>query len=195
MPRRVRELENNGIYHVYARGNNRQKIFRDREDFEAYLEILSRVKERYEFEIYHYCLMTNHFHFLMRVQLGAELPRIMHQIQLRYVKYYKKKYRYYGHLFQGRFRSPRIAEESHYLQCGRYIERNPLKARMTKKAWEYEYSSAAYYVLGKEDKLMTPNLYYEDMGKTPTERQTAYKKFVSIDEPYAAMIDEYLRRV
>ena len=172
MPRRIRELENDGIYHIYARGNNRQKIFRGRKDFETYREIILKVRERYEFKVYHYCLMTNHFHFLMRVQQGKELPRIMHQIQLRYAKHYKKKYRYYGHLFQGRFRSPRIGEESYYLQCGRYIERNPVKAKMVEQAEDYRYSSAGYYVLGREDGLITENLYYAGMGQTVEERQT-----------------------
>lgn len=195
MPRKPRELENSGIYHVYARGNNRQKIFRDEKDFETYQDIVLKVKERYTFEIYHYCLMTNHYHFLIRVHLGKDLPRIMHLVQLKYTKYYKKRYGYYGHLFQGRFRSPRIEEESYYLQCGRYIERNPLKAKLVREAWGYEYSSAAYYVLGRTNRLITENIYYEGMGKTGEERQVAYQKFVSLDDPYTKIVEDYLNRV
>lgn len=195
MPRRQRELEDGGIYHVYSRGNNRQRLFRAGKDFEAYLEILRRIKERFEFKLYHYCLMNNHVHFLMEVEKGRDLPRVMHGLQLSYARYYKKRYKYTGHLYQGRFRSPRIPEESYYLQCGRYIERNPVKAKMVERAEDYEYSSAQYYVIGKRDELITPNRYYRDMGKTEEERQEAYRQFVALDEPYSDMVTAGLQRV
>ena len=194
MPRRVRELEDNAIYHIFARGNNRQKIFQDKEDYPVYRAILQEAKARYSFQIYHYCLMTNHVHLLLRVAEGAGLPKLMHWIQLGYARYHQKKYRYCGHLFQGRFRSPRIPEESYYLQCGRYIERNPVKAGMVTEAAEYAWSSAPYYVRGVEDGLLTPNLYYEAMGKTASERREAYRRFVAIEEPYRAMLDESLMK-
>ena len=148
MPRRVRELEDNAIYHIFARGNNRQKIFREKKDYAVYRGMLQGAKTRYPFNLYHYCLMTNHIHLLLRVAEGISLPKIMHWIQLGYARYHRKKYRYCGHLFQGRFRSLRIPKESYYLQCGRYIERNPVKAGMVKTAAEYPWSSAPYYMNG-----------------------------------------------
>lgn len=195
MPRRERELEDGGIYHVYSRGNNRQRLFRDKQDFEVYLELLSKMKERFEFKLYHYCLMTNHVHFLMEVVRGKDLPRLMHGLQLGYARHYKKRYKYTGHLYQGRFRSPRIPDESYYLQCGRYIERNPVKVAMVDKAEDYEYSSARYYVLGRRNSLLTANRYYTDMGQTEKERQQAYQKFVRLDEPYSEMVTTGLKRV
>lgn len=195
MPRRKRELENGGIYHIYCRGNNRQRLFRCEKDFEKYLELLKKIKDRYEFQLYHYCLMSNHVHLLMEVVQGRNLACIMHQLQLGYARYYKKQYKYTGHLYQGRFRSPRISEESYYLQCGRYIERNPVKAKMVDKAEDYEYSSASYYVMGHDNDLIAMNRYYASMGKTVEERRRAYREFVTLDEPYEDMVTAGLQRV
>ena len=120
------------------------------------------------------------------------MPRFMHWVQLGYARYYKGRHGTTGHVFEERYRSPRIAEESYYLQCGRYIERNPVKAGRVKKAEEYPYSSAGYYVKGRRDPLVTENLYYGEMGKTAAERRRNYEKFVRIDEPYAELIQEQL---
>ena len=195
MPRKVRELLDGGIYHVFNRGNDRRRLFQDPEDFLYFLNQLNLAKETLDASLYHYCLMTNHFHLLLKVQEGRNLPRLMHRTQLAYARYFKKKYKFTGHVFQERFRSPRIPEESYYLQCGRYIERNPLKAGLVKEAAVYPWSSAAYYALGKSNPLLTPNLYYDGMGATPSERQESYQKFLSIDEPYGAIVDQALTRV
>jgi len=121
MPRKVRELVEGGIYHVYNRGNDRRSLFREESDFEIFRQRLLQAKEKFDLQIYHYCLMSNHFHLLVRVEKGEDLPRFMHALQLNYARYFKRKYRTVGHVFQERFRSPRIPEESYYLQCGRYI--------------------------------------------------------------------------
>lgn len=188
-------LEDGGIYHIYSRGNNRKWLFRDKDDFRFYKELLADQRDKYSYDLYHYCLMTNHIHMLLRIKQGDELPRLMHGVQLGYTRYYRKKYKYLGHLYQGRFRSPRIADESYYLQCGRYIERNPVKAGVVEHAADYPYSSAADYVLGISDSLVTHNPYYLEMGKTFEERQKNYELFVSLDEPYREMVDAGLARV
>ena len=161
MPRKVRELFNGGVYHIFNRGNNRRNLFLDHEDFRFYIDKLCELKDLYAMEVFHYCLMSNHYHLLVRTLRGEYLPRVMHKLQLGYARYYKKKYKYTGHIFQERYRSPQIPVESYYLQCGRYIERNPVKAKMVKEAWDYVYSSAGYYCFGNADSLVTPNLYYE----------------------------------
>ena len=195
MPRKVRELMDLGIYHVVGRGNNRQKLYRDSVDYEQKLKFLLRARKKWSFDLYHYCLMPNHFHFLVRIQQARDLPNLMRETLLAYTRYYKRKYGFIGHLFQGRFKSPRIPEESYYLQCGRYIERNPVKARIVTEAWQYPYSSARFYATGADDPLITPNLYYEEMGVKDTECQEAYRRFLLKEEPYSSMVDsELLRR-
>ena len=195
MPRKPRELEDEAIYHVFNRGNNRRELFLATEDYRTFLMLLSQAKTKFQADIFHYCLMTNHFHLLVKVARGENLPRFMHHVQLGYARYFKKKYGSIGHVFQERYRSPRIPEESYYLQCGRYIERNPVAARLVREPGEYPYSSAAFYALGSSDPLITPNLYYQQTGRTQEERQVNYQKFLSVDEPYSEIIEEALLRV
>ena len=195
MPRKTRELLTGGIYHIYSRGNNRQDLFLDADDFKRYCAFLYVIKARFGVEIFHYCLMSNHVHILVRVGLAESLCPFMHGVQLSHTRHYKKKYRFVGHLYQGRFHSPRISVESYYLQCGRYIERNPVKAGMVVAAEQYEYSSARYYALGNPDDLVSPSLYYGQIGSDAAERQKRYREFLKLDEPYAEIIADTLNRV
>ena len=192
MPRKPREFVAGGIYHVFNRGNNRNVLFEVKEDFSCFKGMLYEGGKREGIKIYHYCLMSNHFHLLVRSETAESLPHFMHWVQLGYARYFKGRHKTTGHIFEERYRSPRIAEESYYLQCGRYIERNPVKAKMVQNAEEYPYSSAGYYVKGKRDPLVTENIYYQSLGKTLEDRQKRYKDFLSIDEPYAELINDQL---
>jgi len=190
MPRKVRELVDGGIYHIFNRGNNKMNLFMTDLDFRHFLNLIKYSATFYQAKLYHYCLMTNHFHLLLQIEKASDLSKIMHNIQLKYAQYFKMRSDFAGHIFQERFRSPRIPEESYYLQCGRYIERNPVKAGMAIRPEDYSYSSASYYALGKRDDLVTPNVYYTDLGKNQEERQARYRKFVAFDEPYDQMIEK-----
>ncbi len=192
MPRKPREFVAGGIYHVFNRGNNRRILFEEPQDYRCFKAMLHEGKGRERVKIYHYCLMSNHFHLLIKSERAESLAKFMHWVQLGYARYFKKKYQTTGHIFEERYRSPRIAEESYYLQCGRYIERNPVKALLVAKAEDYTYSSARYYARGLQDALVTENLYYREMGKNLAERQKQYQKFIRKDEPYAELIQDQL---
>lgn len=192
MPRQPRELVDGGLYHVFNRGNDRRLLFAHPDDYRYFLNHLGWQASEHALALYHYCLMPNHFHLLVRVQHAGDLPSLMHHVQLAYARYFKKSRDFVGHVFQERFRSPRIADESYYLQCGRYIERNPVKAGMVQTAAEYPFSSASFYALGRQDRLVTANLLYQQMGSTAEERQTRYAEFVALDEPYGDFVDRGL---
>lgn len=183
-----------GFYHVFNRGNDRRKLFGDPADYRFFLNKLALLIKTYESVLYHYCLMPNHFHFLLKVQKAKDLPASMHRLQLSYARYFKKAYRFTGHVFQERFRSPRISEESYYLQCGRYIERNPLRAQLVQQPEEYPYSSARFYLRGDPDGLITPNPYYQQMGNSDSERRERYRQFLALEDPYSSMVEEVLAR-
>jgi putative transposase len=195
MPRKPRELLDGGIYHVFNRGNDRRQLFGEEADYRCFLNYLSTACQLYRAEIYHYCLMPNRYHLLLRISKGSDLAVLMHRLQLAYARYFKKTRGYVGHVFQERYRSPRIVEESYYLQCGRYIERNPVRAELVKEAWEHPYSSARFYVLGDRDSLVTTNLYYNELGQTEAERRQRYNEFLRLEEPYTAVLDEALKKV
>ena len=192
MPRKPREFVAGGIFHVFNRGNNRKTIFKERENFECFKGMLKKGQERESVKIYHYCLMSTHFHMLLKSEKSESLSRFMHWVQLGYARYYKKKYGTTGHVFEERYRSPRIAKESYYLQCGRYIERNPLKAKLVKQVEDYPYSSARHYVKGICDSLITDNIYFQGLGRSQEERCQNYRRFVKMDEPYEALISDQL---
>src|SRR5262245_1815596 len=137
MPRKPRLLVDGGYYHVIARGNNKLCIFNNENEFRLFLELIRGAKRLYLFKLYHYCIMSNHFHLLLQVEQGCHLPRIMQKLLLSYSRNYRKNHNYTGHLWEGRYKSPLIDKESYLLECGRYIERNPIRAGMVKAIEDY----------------------------------------------------------
>ncbi|MBI4313572.1 MAG: transposase [Candidatus Omnitrophica bacterium] len=194
MPRKPRELVDNGIYHIFNRGNDRRNLFATDIDYRRFLQQLQAGLVHYGGALYHYCLMPNHFHFLLKIEKGNDLAAFMHQTQLGYARYFKKTRAYAGHVFQERFRSPRIAQESYHLQCGRYIERNPVEARLAIDASAYPYSSAPFYARGIANPLVTPNPYYSQMGDSDSKRQSQYHEFLALEEPYTSLINHQLSK-
>ncbi len=195
MPRKPRQLTDAGIYHVVTRGNNRQALFREVKDYEFFLNLLKRVKEDYPFEIYHYCLMKNHVHLLMKFYDGEALQKVMQRVNLRYAKHYRKKYKYCGHVFQDRFKSFAIEKDSYLLECGRYIERNPLKAKIVDDLMGYRWVSYSYYAFGYENSLVSRNPLYVELGRNDKERQSKYREYLLVERPYEKLIGEGLMKV
>src|SRR5438094_57081 len=100
-----------------------------------------------------------------------QLSRLMASMLVAYVRYFQRRYRFAGHVFQGRFKSPAIEAEPYLLSCGRYIERNPVAANLVQDAWQYRWSSCRAYALGVNDSLLAPNPWYEQWSPEPTRRQ------------------------
>ncbi|HEX9871740.1 MAG TPA: transposase [Candidatus Tectomicrobia bacterium] len=195
MPRKPRELIDGGCYHLIARGNNRQWLFTQPETFEAFLGFLVQAKRQYKAQCYHYCLMSNHFHLLARLDQGKDLPRFMQQILQGFSRWFRKRNSYWGHVWQGRYKSPRLADESYFLEAGRYIERNPIRAGIVSDLLDYPWSSYPYYAIGKPDVLVDEDPYYGQLGQTTEVRQQAYRNLVALESPYAPVLDfEFLER-
>jgi len=108
MARPLRQLLDGGCYHVIARGNNRQFLLNDEPAFRYFLDLLARAKTRYPARLYHYCLMSNHIHLLLEIGAGAHLPKFMPLVLQGYARWYGKRHGYSGHVWQGRYKSPRI---------------------------------------------------------------------------------------
>jgi putative transposase len=178
MPRRARIAFPSMLYHVVSRGNNRESVFNDREDFEKYLEICKRYKDRYEFKLYHWVLMNNHVHLLLETTGDSSLSKIMQGINLAYTLWFNRENGKVGHLWQDRFKSAVIERDSYLLECGRYIERNPLRAQLVKDPTEYPWSSYRVYAHGEEDGLTQRHEIYETLGGEPSQRQKAYREYV-----------------
>jgi len=134
MSRAARKTSETGIYHIMARGINRQDIFQDEEDKGVYLERLTRYKEECGFEIYAYCLMDNHIHLLIK-EGKVKISDVMKKLGTSYAYFYNWKYERTGHLFQDRYRSENVEDDEYLLQVVRYIHQNPLKEGLSLEEW------------------------------------------------------------
>ena len=184
MGRRPRSRSGTDCYHVVARGNNHQMIFFSEGDFVVYRQLLLRCKARYTVEIYHYCLMGNHVHLVMKAGDLPVLSSFMHDLQRAYFLFRGKRDKISGHLWQGRFKSFSIEEESYLMECGRYVERNPVRAGLVSDPKDYPWSSYRAYAYGSKEPLISLSPVYLGFGKVPEERQRLYRDYVSILRPY-----------
>ena len=139
MPRRLR-VESCGYHHVYNRGVAKGLIFVDDFDKEKFLEILGSVCRDYKFNIHSFCLLNNHYHLLVENQ-RENLSDGMRQINSQYASYFNKRHKRVGHLWQDRFKSSFVYDDSYLFTLFKYIELNPLKAKLSKRVGEYKYSS------------------------------------------------------
>jgi putative transposase len=184
-----------GIYHLVTRGNNRMGVFRTSNDFKAYLEILHKYKIRHPIFLHHYCLMSNHVHLLVRVEKREALKKFMQGVNQSYSNYYKRVYEYCGHLWQGRFKSFLIEKDNYLLECGRYIERNPLRAGIVEDPSGWPWSSYRHYAIGETNPSIDTHGLYLDLGCSPQDRQNCYRDYVMQERPYEALLDKQFQVV
>lgn len=144
MARKPRIEFEGAFYHVITRGNQRQRIFKDRKDFLKYLEVLSHYKLRYKFILYCYALMKTHVHLLLETR-ETPLSKIFQGVNQSYTMYFNKRYKTVGHLFQGRYKAILCDRDEYLLSLVKYIHLNPVRAGITKSAEEYEWSSHIRY--------------------------------------------------
>ncbi len=176
MPRIARQIYEGISYHIISRGNNRLWLFNDEGDFNHYLTLTKKYKEKYNLKIYHWVLMNNHIHMILD---GDNITKAMHGINLCYAQWFHKKNNSSGHIWEDRFKSFAIEKETYLLECGRYIERNPVRAGISEDPGEYRWSSYNVYTRGTNDEITDINELFESLGQSEEERRKAYKKYVS----------------
>ena len=175
---RTHQLKQSLLYHIYNRGLNREKIFHDEEDYSYFIGLLCEYSVKAALHIYHWVIMPNHYHLVFEIDEPASISSVMAGLGRSYACYHHRKHKSAGYLWQGRFKSQPIQKELYLNACGRYLERNPVNAGIVKTAWEYPYSSAAYYVLGKCDGLTVQSPLFEDFGTTMESRRQKYQEFL-----------------
>lgn len=192
MARKGRLLADEGVYHITSRGHNRYKLFHAPGDYKSYKDIIRRYKEKFAFDLFHYCLMPNHLHLLLQIKIGKELPHLLQCINQAYSKHYKREYKLIGNLFQGRYKDTYVDNDSYLLECGRYIERNPYRAGMVQDPADYQWSSCKFYAAGKPDDIISTNPLYIGLGNDSFERTLKYRECLLQDRPYDHMVDKML---
>jgi REP element-mobilizing transposase RayT len=184
MGRSTRADHTGGIYHVTARGNNKEFIFHEDKDKGYFLSILKKSCEAIGYKVYGYVLMNNHYHILMQT-MDKMLQEVMHKINNQYSKYFNLKYERVGHVFQGRYKSSIIQDETYMFNVLRYIHQNPIKAGICNRIQDYTWCSDKYYRTYINNFIDT-SLIMEMLSKDPKEAGKKYAKFMSghCDEDY-----------
>ncbi len=178
MPRSKRIIPCNAALHAICRGNNRQIVFHNDSDKLKYYTLLKELREENRVDIFHYCFMDNHIHLILFPKSENTLSRFMKQVNLSYFHYYRKRYGYFGHFWQDRFKSNIIEIDSYLLQCGKYIELNPVRAGMVSNPEQYRFSSYSFYAKSEPDSLISPSPAYLGLADSTLQRQKQYIDFV-----------------
>jgi putative transposase len=178
MARRPRVYFPGALYHVISRGNQKQTIFRDERDFRTFLSYLSEYQARYSFHLYAFALMRNHCHFLLEVK-EIPLSKVMQVLQFRYTRYFNKRYRKVGHLFQGRYKAILCDKEVYLLELIRYIHLNPVRAGMVEDPEEYPWTGHRDYLGKGEENLIDSDLVLSQFSRKRSLARKQYRRFVS----------------
>ena len=161
--------------HIIQRGNNRQVCFASEGDFAAYIGWLKDYAKQYQVDIHAWVLMTNHVHLLCTPHVESGIGKMMQSVGRQYVRYFNHQYKRTGTLWEGRYKSCLVEAEAYLLHLYRYIELNPVRAKMVKHPAEYHWSSYQINGVGKESEMCTPHLLYTRLGEDKSERLASYQ--------------------
>ena len=128
------------LYHVTSRGDGQEAIYRADGDRRLFLDVLGAVRERFNWTVHAYCLMTNHYHLLVETP-DANLSKGMRQLNGVYTQRFNLAYNRTGHVFQGRYKAILVQKDAYLLELARYVVLNPVRARMVRTPGEWPWSS------------------------------------------------------
>lgn len=188
MPRNSRVVAVGYPHHISQRGNNREPVFFDDEDRWAYLDVLSHYSQKYQVDIWAYCLMTNHIHLLAVPNESESLARGLGLANMTYTQHVNRKYRRSGRIWQNRFFSSVVDTDNYLWAVARYIENNPVTAGMVSRAEAFVWSSAQHHVLEKPDPLIKKPSWLN------LQDRDAYREFLTEDDKRMANMIEQATR-
>lgn len=180
MSRPPRPLLPDALYHVTARGNRKANIYLEDRDYLVWLDLMARTADRFGFICHAYCQMPNHFHLLLETPL-PNLSEGMHYLNCVYSQNFNVRHGLTGHVFQGRFHSVLLEEESHFLELARYITLNPVRAGLVDGPADWRWSSyrATAGIAASPDWLDTATIHARFHGVSDDERIRSYCDFVA----------------
>lgn len=169
-------------YHVTARGTGRMSIYRDDHDRLTFLDRLATVVDDYRLECHAYCLMTNHYHLVVRTR-DANLSRALQRLNGRYAQWWNRRHERCGHVFQGRFGAQIVQDDAYLLVACRYVVLNPVRAGMVATPGDWRWSSyRATAALSPVPRFLSPDGLWRYLSDGPAESAVArYRQFVSED--------------
>lgn len=166
------------LYHVTARGNRSNVIYRDDSDRLVWLEIIEQTCKRHQCIVHSYCQMGNHFHLMIETT-SANLPQAMRHLNGLYSEYFNQRHHIVGHMFQGRYKAILVQRESYLLELSRYIVLNPVRAKIVRSIEEWPWSSFRYFVAeAKPPAWLQRDWLLSQFGPTHAQAMPAYCDFV-----------------
>ena len=192
MPRNHRYANNSGCYHYITRGINKKKLFHDHLDFERYRTLIRTFKFRFAINIYHYCLMPNHVHMLIGATEIQNLSRFSHYLQRGYAHYYSKRYDWSGQVFRYPFKAISVEDDRYLLECGRYVEWNPVRAGIVKMPEDYAFSSYRFYSDNISDDIVSLSPAYLPIAETAQARRKCYREYAHMKRLYETILDRVI---
>ena len=187
MPRIARLVAPGFPHHVTQRGCRNQRVFFSNRDKENYLEIFREELSKHQMEVWAYCLMDNHVHFIVVPQEENALSGVFREAHKRYARAVNQREGWRGHLWQERFHSF-IMDERHVFAAIRYVENNPVKAKIAKTAESYPWSSASSHLKDAYDSLLRPCYLVQEIKNWAT-----YLREGHADDTYENNVAKYLR--
>lgn len=166
-------------HHLIQRGNNRQPIFNDAQDYAQMHAFLIEQARQDGVAVHAYVLMPNHFHLLATPREAESLARMMQGIGRRYVRYFNGRTGRSGTLWDGRYRGAPLEPDRYLLPCMVYLDLHPVRAGLADEPAAYPWSSHGHYVGRASDRLVTPHPLYWQLGNTPFARESAYGALVN----------------
>lgn len=176
--------------HIRQRGNNRLPCFLDNNDRRNYLECLSEALFATRCQLHAYVLMDNHAHLLVTPPEPGAAGRMMQQLGRRYVRLFNARHGRSGTLWEGRYRACLVDSEHYLLRCARFIDLNPVRARLTADPCDYPWSSSAALCGLRDDRLLRLHPAQHSLGANPRARAAAYRAI--LDE---AVPDDELKAI
>jgi len=180
MPTHARrhQLRGSLIYHAYNRCAVQGRIFHTEQDFIHFMMLLTRYAEKFAVDIYHWVIMHTHFHLLLELEEPSVISGFMGAIAHAYTHYHHKNFGTRGFLWQGRFKLQPVQRERYLRACGRYIENNPVRAKIVEDPCDYPWSSARFYCMGECDGITRRSPEYPILGTDEQGRRSAYRHFL-----------------
>ncbi len=133
------------VYHVTSRGDRQESIFGDAADHRLLLDVVDQAMARLDAEVLAFCLMGNHYHFVLRTR-QPNLSRLMRHINGQYTQAYNRRHGLSGHLFQGRFHAVLIDSDAYLIEVCRYVELNPVRAKLVDSPSQWPWSSYRIHI-------------------------------------------------
>jgi putative transposase len=191
MPRIARKAPGGLVYHVLNRANGRLRLFKKDEDFLAFETVLILAHQRVPIRILDWCLMSNHWHLVLWPRKDGELTAFMRWLTLTHAQRWKHAHSAVGegHLYQGRFKSFPIEKDEHLLKVLRYVERNPVRAGLVRRAENWRWGSCHVRQNRTRD-------VYALLSAWPTPRPSGWLDTVNLpqNESEEKMIAESIKR-